>query len=139
MAYASVRTADWMVDRTAVWPYDQPRRSVGTGSRPALTRKTEKSTTLWLAVEPRLERAAWHVWEPKMKPVVRLTVNMDPDVAGLLEDLAGQWGTSKTEALHRAIVTTYELQQRLRQPDTHLQLSSKGGSEVTDLRISTLA
>ncbi len=40
-------------------------------------------------------------------PVVRLTVNVSPEVALLLEDLAtNQMKTTKTQALNQAIATT---------------------------------
>lgn len=38
-------------------------------------------------------------------PVVRLTANLSPEVAKLLDDVAERLGTSKTEALNRAIAT----------------------------------
>ncbi|HSP10433.1 MAG TPA: hypothetical protein VLU92_12665 [Candidatus Dormibacteraeota bacterium] len=40
-------------------------------------------------------------------PVVRLTVNVSPEVAALLDDLAvNQMKTTKTQALNQAIATT---------------------------------
>jgi predicted transcriptional regulator len=38
-------------------------------------------------------------------PVVRLTVNVSPEVAQLLDSLAGKMRTTKTEALNQAIAT----------------------------------
>jgi predicted transcriptional regulator len=45
------------------------------------------------------------------EPVVRLTVNVSPEVAKLLEDLASQLKTTKTQALNQAIATTAQLYQ----------------------------
>lgn len=43
-------------------------------------------------------------------PVVRLTVNVSPEVAALLEDLAtNHMKTTKTQALNQAIATTAAL------------------------------
>ena len=39
-------------------------------------------------------------------PVVRITVNVSPEVANLLEDLADKMHTTKTQAINQAIVTT---------------------------------
>lgn len=39
-------------------------------------------------------------------PVVRLTVNVSPEVASLLDELANTLNTTKTQALNQAIVTT---------------------------------
>jgi predicted transcriptional regulator len=39
-------------------------------------------------------------------PVVRLTVNVSPEVAALLEQLANDMNTNKTQALNQAITTT---------------------------------
>jgi predicted transcriptional regulator len=39
-------------------------------------------------------------------PVVRLTVNVSPEVAALLEELANEMNTNKTQALNQAITTT---------------------------------
>lgn len=38
-------------------------------------------------------------------PVVRLTANVSTEVAGLLDELAAELGSTKTEALNQAIVT----------------------------------
>lgn len=38
-------------------------------------------------------------------PVVRLTVNVTPEVANALDELATLLGTTKTQALNQAIVT----------------------------------
>jgi predicted transcriptional regulator len=43
------------------------------------------------------------------QPVVRLTANVSPAVADLLDSLAERLGTSKTEALNQAIVTAATL------------------------------
>jgi predicted transcriptional regulator len=40
------------------------------------------------------------------EPVVRLTVNVSPEVAALLDELAANLKTSKTQALNQAITTT---------------------------------
>lgn len=39
-------------------------------------------------------------------PVVRLTVNVSPEVAKLLDQLASNLNTTKTQALNQAITTT---------------------------------
>ena len=39
-------------------------------------------------------------------PVVRLTVNISPEVARLLDELAEKMHTTKTQALNQAITTT---------------------------------
>jgi predicted transcriptional regulator len=39
-------------------------------------------------------------------PVVRLTVNVSPEVAKLLDELSSELKTSKTQALNQAITTT---------------------------------
>jgi len=39
-------------------------------------------------------------------PVVRLTVNVSPEVAKMLENLAANLNTTKTQALNQAIATT---------------------------------
>ena len=43
------------------------------------------------------------------EPVVRLTANLSPQVAELLNNLAAQLGTTKTQALNQAIVTAARL------------------------------
>jgi predicted transcriptional regulator len=43
------------------------------------------------------------------EPVVRLTANISPEVAKLLEDLADSLNTTKTQALNQAIATTAAL------------------------------
>lgn len=40
------------------------------------------------------------------EPVVRLTVNVSPEVARLLDGLAIELNTTKTQALNQAIATT---------------------------------
>jgi predicted transcriptional regulator len=48
-------------------------------------------------------------------PVVRITVNVSPEVAGQLEDLANKMHTTKTQAINQAIATTaaiYEAESR---------------------------
>jgi predicted transcriptional regulator len=45
------------------------------------------------------------------EPVVRITVNVSPEVAQLLEDLASRMKTTKTQALNQAITTTAAMYQ----------------------------
>jgi len=45
------------------------------------------------------------------EPVVRITVNVSPEVAKLLEDLAKTMQTTKTQAINQAITTTAAMYQ----------------------------
>jgi predicted transcriptional regulator len=45
------------------------------------------------------------------EPVVRITVNVSPEVAKLLEELAKTMQTTKTQALNQAITTTAAMYQ----------------------------
>ena len=45
------------------------------------------------------------------EPVVRITVNVSPEVAQLLEELAKTMQTTKTQALNQAITTTAAMYQ----------------------------
>lgn len=45
------------------------------------------------------------------EPVVRLTVNVSPEVAQLLDELAGNLNTSKTQAVNQAITTAAAMYQ----------------------------
>ena len=49
--------------------------------------------------------------DPMSDPVVRITVNVSPEVAKLLEDLAAEMNTTKTQALNQAITTTAAMYQ----------------------------
>lgn len=44
-------------------------------------------------------------------PVVRITVNVSPEVAQLLDELASKMKTTKTQALNQAITTTAAMYQ----------------------------
>lgn len=65
-------------------------------------------------------------------PVVRLTVNLDPDVADQLKGLAKQWDTTTTAALHRSIATTALLQERLDE-GAKILLQNKDEREVREM------
>ena len=64
------------------------------------------------------------------EPVVRLTVNVSPEVAQLLDDLAqNQMKTTKTQALNQAIATTAALYKA--QADGGQVVVKKGNSQQT--------
>ncbi|MDQ6783813.1 MAG: hypothetical protein M3063_10290 [Actinomycetota bacterium] len=50
--------------------------------------------------------SAAHVDTLRAQPVVRITVNVSPEVASQLEGLATDMNTTKTQALNQAIATT---------------------------------
>ncbi len=68
------------------------------------------------------------------QPVVRLTANVSPGVADLLDSLAKRLGTSKTDALNQAIVTAATLYD---EADKGGQVVIKNGNTQREVNLRT--
>ena len=71
------------------------------------------------------------------KPVVRLTVNLDPEVADALTELARGQGSTQTNALQKAILTAALLQKRVDNGETVLVKDAKNKLQEVRLPGST--
>lgn len=70
------------------------------------------------------------------KPVVRLTVNLSLEAAEALKDLAASLGTTQTNALHHAILTT-QLLQRMSDNGGTVLVREKGDGPVREVDLSS--
>jgi hypothetical protein len=68
------------------------------------------------------------------EPVVRLTVNLTPEVAEALAKLADSLGTNKTTALHKAILTT-ELLATKEEEGSVVQVKNDEKQTVQQMRV----